>query len=405
MLNIALVALCACIMRHKRFLRMPLSKLRSNVKLAKWIRERKKTLIEFEIPNKREKKRAIENEESRKERLTRRNQLDRANREAETLEQKERLEKRRERRNEVDRARREAETEEQKERLEKRRERRNEVDRARREAETEEQKERLEKRREKRKEVDRARREAETEEQKKERLEKRRERDRARRQAKKSEEKVEKSFFTIENPDIQNLPIPSVKKRLSSGRNTTPAELQQKRQKLSAEDEDSRASRLKHLSDYHTERMEVESQEKRDARLEHASYLQQLRLPMETDDERATRLELMSSCQQIRLSRETEDERAARISQERRKVDIHWDGHLPLLEQHHVQATMNKFHQEMAKLESPVCSTCMEKFPGMNTSIRSSECLRCARDKHVPKLFSANNNMHPGVVPPQLQVL
>ena len=40
--------------------------------------------------------------------------------------------------------------------------------------------------------------------------------------------------------------------------------LQSFNRNASAEDEDSRASRLKHLSDYHTERMEVESQEKRD---------------------------------------------------------------------------------------------------------------------------------------------
>ena len=42
----------------------------------------------------------------------------------------------------------------------------------------------------------------------------------------------------------------------------------------------------------------------------------------------------MSSLQQLRLLRETEDERAARISRERREVDIHWDGHLPLLGSH-----------------------------------------------------------------------
>ena len=33
-----------------------------------------------------------------------------------------------------------------------------------------------------------------------------------------------------------------------------------------------------------------------------------------------------------------------------------------------------------------------------------SECLRCSRDKQVPKLYSAENNMHPGPTPTELQI-
>ena len=103
-------------------------------------------------------KRANETEEAWKERLTRRNQLDRARRVAETEDQKEeRLEKRRERRNEMDSLRREAKLRPKRGRLEKRRERKIE-------AETEQ-------RRERKNAMDRA--------------------SRARRQAKKSEEKRE----------------------------------------------------------------------------------------------------------------------------------------------------------------------------------------------------------------------
>ncbi len=35
---------------------------------------------------------------------------------------------------------------------------------------------------------------------------------------------------------------------------------------------------------------------------------------------------------------------------------------------------------------------------------KSLECCRCSQDKHIPKLYSAQNNMHPGNIPPQLQV-
>ena len=57
----------------------------------------------------------------------------------------------------------------------------------------------------------------------------------------------------------------------------------------------------------------------------------------------------------LRLSRETEEARAARLSaaQDRRQAEVHWDGHLPLLKQHHVQAKMRAFHQEMATIETP----------------------------------------------------
>ena len=40
----------------------------------------------------------------------------------------------------------------------------------------------------------------------------------------------------------------------------------------------------------------------------------------------------------------------------------------------------------------------------VSTSSTESECLRCTRDKHSPKLYSSANNMKPGVVPPQLMV-
>ena len=40
----------------------------------------------------------------------------------------------------------------------------------------------------------------------------------------------------------------------------------------------------------------------------------------------------------------------------------------------------------------------------VSTSSTQSECLRCTRDKHSPKLYSSANKMNPGVVPPQLMV-
>ena len=77
------------------------------------------------------------------------------------------------------------------------------------------------------------------------------------------------------------------------------------------------------------------------------------------------------------------------------------EAHLPLLEQKHVKVKMTKFHKEIATLSSPTCTTCMEMFPGLKVNSRS-ECVRCSRDKHMPKLFSVANNMNPGPVPSEL---
>ena len=64
---------------------------------------------------------------------------------------------------------------------------------------------------------------------------------------------------------------------------------------------------------------------------------------------------------------------------------------------------MAKFHKDIAALSSPTCITCMEAFPGLKLNSRS-ECVRCSRDKHAPKLYSMANNMNPGPVPSELQV-
>ena len=60
---------------------------------------------------------------------------------------------------------------------------------------------------------------------------------------------------------------------------------------------------------------------------------------------------------------------------------------------------MTKFHEELRSLQFIRCSTCLERFPGLKKKSNHIECVRCHQDKHIPA-----NNMHPGVVPPQLQV-
>ena len=48
----------------------------------------------------------------------------------------------------------------------------------------------------------------------------------------------------------------------------------------------------------------------------------------------------------------------------------------------------------------------METFPGLTVraTAAGNECVRCNRDKHNPKVYSCENNMHPGPVPQELLV-
>ena len=277
----------------------------------------------------------------------------------------------------------------------------------------------------KRNEQDRARRASEQPQKREERLRKRRERDKARRLADRERNGAKKDEERL------LLSVSTAGKRQCADLSAIATVLQEKRHRLASEEEDSRATRLESLRVNFAEKMAVETEEECSARLEHMSYLQQVKLSTEVDEERAARLSHKSQQQELRLSRETSEGRTARLenmshnrelrrsseldedradrlgasaAQVGSQAETRQDRHLPMLEQHHVQARMRHFHQEIATIESPTCSTCMEKFPGMKVSVNRSECLRCTRDKHVPKLYSIGNNMHPGAVPSQLQV-
>ena len=62
---------------------------------------------------------------------------------------------------------------------------------------------------------------------------------------------------------------------------------------------------------------------------------------------------------QQRLVAESKEERATRLE------NVQPDQHLPPFEQRCVQSAMRSFHQEMSTIDTPTCSTFMEKFPGM----------------------------------------
>ena len=106
----------------------------------------------------------------------------------------------------------------------------------------------------------------------------------------------------------------------------------------------------------------------------------------------------MSSSQRERLVAESAEEREVRLQhnqeshRERRVQGTLGQLHLPLIQQHAVQAKMRKFHAHMAALEVSRCSTCSEAFPGLHLHLGSTECVRCSQDKHI----------HPKCTPPAI---
>ena len=235
----------------------------------------------------------------------------------------------------------------------------------------------------KRNERDRSRRRKETYAEKEVRLAKRRDRDRAR-----------KTVSVIETQQDKASRL----KRKSTAQ----------QQRLATQNPEERAARLHNMSVSQQQRLATETVEKRTDRLQHKSVAQQQRLATETTDERTARLQHKSVAQQQRLAAESLEERTVRLDHlHQNKIaaqhSASQEAHIPLLEQKCVNDKMAKFHKDIAALSSPTCITCMEAFPGLKVSSRS-ECVRCSRDKHTPKLYSMANNMNPGPVPCELQV-
>jgi hypothetical protein len=67
------------------------------------------------------------------------------------------------------------------------------------------------------------------------------------------------------------------------------------------------------------------------------------------------------------------------------------------------QKNMDQFQTKQNQWQNKKCNICNECWPTKNQRIAFYICNRCQRDKHNPKLYSAENDMDPGTVPPCLQ--
>ena len=212
---------------------------------------------------------------------------------------------------------------------------------------------------------------------------------------------------------------------LFASMDTNPESVEKREKRLRSRRERERACRASETAEQREERLRKrrmrdrarrasQATEDREARLQQRRYRldaetaeeREARLAAETPEEREARLQHMSTYQHERLAADTAEEREVRLQCDRQR---HRDqqlvqSQLPLFEQHSIRAKMHKFHAHFATLDLSTCTTCLESFPGLQLHLGSAECLRCSRDKHIPKLYSSANNMDPGPIPSELQV-
>ena len=146
----------------------------------------------------------------------------------------------------------------------------------------------------------------------------------------------------------------------------------------------------------HREPRECHREARSDERLEH----REARLQRDRESHREAQSDERLEHREARLQCDRESHRESYREQRMQGV--------PLFQQHSVQTKMLKFHAHFATMEllrCSTCSTCSEAFPGLHLHPGSSECVRCGRDKRTPKLYSTGNNMDPGPIPTQLQVV
>ena len=177
--------------------------------------------------------------------------------------------------------------------------------------------------------------------------------------------------------------------------------------RIATESAEEREARLQQLRVVQQQRITAESAEERVARLQQLRFSQQQRITgqqvrstqdrriaTESAEEREARLQQLRVAQKQRIATETSEEIEARRARDRRNhMDLE-TAEVPLFQQTRVRFKMRHFHSRLKSVCVPRCVTCLESFPGMNVrrvsvSSDDTECLRCARDKHNPKIYSS----------------
>ena len=207
-------------------------------------------------------------------------------------------------------------------------------------------------------------------------------------------------------------------RRMNESEQEREATLGTRRQRRLEESEDDREARLA----TRRQRRMNESEQEREATL---GTRRQRRLE-ESEDDREARLATRRQRRMNESEQETEATLATRrqrrlneSAQQRTNPNSHGHNHtsqnsylyeggwrnIPLHEQPWVNDIMMKFQKKQDKWNHIKCTLCNEMWPirFQPSQIETYTCIHCKRDKNIPKLFSPQNDMDPGVVPQCLE--
>ena len=145
------------------------------------------------------------------------------------------------------------------------------------------------------------------------------------------------------------------------------------------------------------QRIAAQSPKERDARLQQVTTAREQTIATESTKERQTRLQQLISAQQQMIAAEPQEERGPSSTLK----DCSATG---LLNNRIADESTEEREARLKQLRTAKHFQVYMSVRSVSTSSTQSECLRCTRDKHSPKLYSSANNMNPGVVPPQLMV-
>ena len=155
-------------------------------------------------------------------------------------------------------------------------------------------------------------------------------------------------------------------------------------QRLTAKTEAEKQVRLEQLKMNQQQHFCNESLGDKEARLENKKQHWQA----ETLEHSLSRLERMSTRQRECLEIETPEQRSARLAKKYVSKQNSSSRLIPLLNDECVNEKVENFHEAMSSIESPICSICLEHFPGTQMASNCSERRRCFHDKKIPFSFT-----------------
>ena len=177
---------------------------------------------------------------------------------------------------------------------------------------------------------------------------------------------------------------------------------EEKERRLQSERERRRGRLLGELAEAKEARLQRQCSVRRECRVAEQEQAREAKLESERLRMRERRAVQQGQARQATLERNRLLVRECREAERERREAEH-ECRIASVNQEWVQSKISAFHAKLA-CEFHHCSCCNEIFPSLKLS-SLSVCSRCLRDVLEPKLYSEDNNMDPGAIPPALQEL